>query len=473
MSLQRAGSSPGVSRRLNGHASVLLSAGEHQPGAPRRGGRPAGALGEQGSKVDRRRGRVGGKCPQVPVPFGDFRAANARTGVEKRRVLAHRLRVYKNSLPADAQAPVGEVAWRVAKCGTVAHGNTEQVSVRESAGGSRHVAGIAHCNRAVCPACAPFLAAKRREQLAPLVAANVGAGRHFHLVLTLRHRLGSKWLELASAKKAIWKRIQQRVRWRGKKGEGAGEVLGFVRADEVTYGRHGWHDHSHVLLTLRADVDPVEFFEWFRLAWEAGARQEGRTADLQAQDRWWSEIAPARLGDVAGYVTKAADEARGVVPREDGAETAAAFADAELLEHVAAAEVLGGAAKHGAAPWDIALEHPERYVELYTASKGFRWFSTSGIWKTKKLEELEDDDAAGAEREKTGEVLVEVSTERWNDLMRHRQAREARAWLLGMIANPEVDRATFLREWRAFWTAWDAPGNPYKNDDDGEPRAAA
>jgi hypothetical protein len=322
---------------------------------------------------------------------------------------------------------------------------------------------VGHCGRAICPNCAPFAAARRREQLQPLVAGNATAGRHFHVVLTLRHHFGVRWKELAGALKTIWRRMQQRVRWSGRKAsEVQGEVLGFVRADEVTFGKNGWHHHCHVLLTLRQDVDPEAFREWFQTYWEQQAKKEGRSANFTAQDGWFEEIHPARLADVAEYVTKGADLDKGVVPREDGLERAASFADAQILEHVAAGEVLGGPAKHGAAPWDVP---PERFVELWTESKGHRWFGVGGIWRTKKLEELADDDTAAAERETVGEELVSIDSERWKELFRHRGAREARAWLLGIVSNRDVDRDTFLREWNAFWRAWDDPANPYKNDE--------
>jgi len=130
-------------------------------------------------------------------------------------------------------------------------------------------------------------------------------GRHVHAVFTLRHRQGVDWSELRNCVKAIWRgMVQSRVWTRA--------VLGFVRADESTFGKNGHHFHTHAVLTVRPDADLEGLQSWIESYWKRRARELGRTAEWH--DGWWSEIAPEALLSVVRYGTKqAAPEAAGRV----------------------------------------------------------------------------------------------------------------------------------------------------------------
>jgi hypothetical protein len=191
-------------------------------------------------------------------------------------------------------------------------------------------------------------------------------------------------------------------------------VVGFFRANEVTYGDNGFHHHIHSVLTLPRDQDPEEFKAWLQEFWHEQAKELGRSTDWQ--DGWWSEIETEQeLESVVRYGTKHS-----------------------ALGHVAAAEVLGDAAK-SSAPWNLPVE---QYCEVWMASRRHRWFGVGGCWRSpKEAEEVEAEpelveavsetgDEIRVEREASGELVARIPLEAWVRL-----SYEQRSWLLGIAHN--------------------------------------
>lgn len=405
---------------------------EREP--PRRGDAPpegpglwGGAQGSLPGLGSRPRGGLENTRDNVGTsdPLGDERASPSTSLAVRKRRMAGELRQVAAAVGSvELEQAARDTAWRLASCGTFPVKGGESVTVREAQDGRRHLGGLAHCGRHLCPSCGSFNASRRREALLELVPVVAPAGQHFHAVFTLRHRKGVKWRELADAERAIWRGMTQASRWKGSRGAPS-PVLAVIRADETTYGRNGFHHHIHALITLRPGTDPDAFAKWIAGYWSAKARKLGRTCDWHPG--WWSEVAPAALAAVVRYGTKAADGG----------------AVADELGNVLAAEVLGGSGKRGAAPWDLP---PLAFVEVWHASKGHRWFAVGGLWRTAKVEAVESDDDATAQREKVGAVIAESAAADWRDL-----SPEKRDWLVGFVANRSIPRDVFLRWWGAFW----------------------
>ena len=354
-------------------------------------------------------------------PLGDVDAVPATS----RFVRAQQLSALLDRESAQA---TGELARRLhnagealARCGTKALAGDGTVDVR-SDGQSRHFSGLAYCGRTLCPNCGPFSAARRREALEALVPL-VGAlgGKHFHVVLTMRHHRGVLWKDLASAVKGVFRTMRQCRTW--------GElVAGFVRSDETTFGCNGHHFHSHLLVTLKPGADADALKAWIEDYWQTRAREHGRTTDWH--DGWWSEVAPADLLSVVRYGTKQA-----------------APEPTQTLSHVLAGEVLGGASKRGSAPWDLP---PAAYAEVWHDSKGYRWFGVGGCWKSDQVKAVESEEGAAEARETHGEVIGSVPREDWRRL-----PRELRRWVRGLAANRALTDADFLRSWNWLWSNFD------------------
>lgn len=273
-----------------------------------------------------------------------------------------------------------EVAREVAGCSSFLLGGSA-VTVHQVEGDRRHLGGLNHCGRNLCPICAPYLSARRLEALEP-VAARLAADeglRHFMVVLTLRHRLGAAWRPLVAVLRAMQRRVTAHRRWKG-------QVEGFVRLLESTFGRNGHHPHEHLLVSIRADEgwDPAEFFAWVQETCEGVARKADRTTEWR--EGWWSEVPRERLVQATTYLAADAEK-QGTLP--------------------ALYEATSTATKHQPI-WAIPAP---AFAEVWTASKGMRWFGVGGCWKTTETDAT--DEALNEEREEVGQVVAHIPGEVW------------------------------------------------------------
>jgi REP element-mobilizing transposase RayT len=320
-------------------------------------------------------------------------------------------RLSKSSPSSTLSRLAHDAAETLAKCGIARVPGDGVVTVRSNGKGGRHLSGVIHCGRHLCPDCGPFNASRRREVLEKHAAEVAELGDHYHAVFTLRHHLGVRYKELRDAVKGTFRAMTQTRTWRDS-------ALGFVRSDEITYGANGHHFHIHLLVTVEKGTDGDSVRDWVKDYWQTKAREFGRTAEWT--DGWWSPVSAGDLEKVVRYGTKLADEGT----------------PSQGLAHLVASEVLGGTAKKGSAPWDL----PDlAYLEVWAGSKGQRWMSTSGIWRTPKIEAVESDEAASAEREKVGFPLATIDRAIWGLL-----PREVREWVCGLMDNFELTDEQFL-----------------------------
>jgi hypothetical protein len=363
---------------------------------------------------------------RAPAPGGVDSIATSPSRRELKRQLVYRLREAAHQASPEMAALLGRVAWRLSTCGSAPIPTTDPeatigLRMRED-GTGRHYRGVMHCNRILCPCCSAFIRAMRMEQLKPLIEANRHAGRHIFVTLTLRHHLGVLWDELAADIKGSWKQVQQTTVFRRT-------VRGGVRQDETTWGLHGHHFHSHLLLTVLEDLDPEQFATWFRERFESAATKRGRTCDWQ--EGWWSEVAPGNLSEVLAYGSKSGG----------------------TLEHLIGAELLASGEKAGSRPWDL----PEDvYAEVWRDSKRHRWFSAFGIWRLNREDEAKTEEQLAEEgREATGQEVRSVL------VADYKRLTPAQNELLeGVVFDPRRGRDAVLRAWDTFWTVFheDVPG---------------
>jgi len=361
----------------------------------------------------------------APAPFGDPRIGQSRSRTEVKRQMVFRLKAARGQTgSAELDGLMGHVAWKLDTCGSAPLPTAERVTLKAGevdGRETRHLSGVLHCNRVLCPTCSAFITARRIEQLKPLAEQNADAGEHVFLTLTMRHRMGVQWGSLNRAVKAAWRSVAKRRRF-------GSSVLGGVRQDESTWGENGHHFHVHVLLTLAPGVNAAEFAQWFREAFEKVAQEGGRTCDWK--DEWWSVVAKDRLASAVAYTQKAGGG----------------------LDHLLGAELLAGWAKHGSRLWDLP---PDVYAEVWKESKRNRWFSSFGIWKCTKAEELEDEETLEAEREQTGQEERSVPVATWKLV-----PPNWLDWLVGVVLNRDVPRAEALRFWDTFWAAFAQTDTP-------------
>jgi len=294
------------------------------------------------------------------------------------------------------------------------------LTVKETEGGLRHVSGLMHCGKHLCPICHPFHAGERRADLQSLIGVNWDAGQHFFFTPTARHRMGVRWAELAKAIKKVSGKMQQTRRWKEN-------VLGFTRADESTWStKSGHHFHQHYLLTLKHGVDGEAFAAWLQEFWEKAMLKESRSCDWDAMGReWWRAVgSEGELRSVLNYQTKEWED-----QRAEG-DTPESLRDA-LKE-------ITGAGTKGQTPWDWP---PEVFAEVWESSKGHRWFGAGGLWKPKNAPEVTEDEIE-ERREQKGTPIAWVHAEDWNAL-----TKETREDLLTVAYSRTLDRAGFVAAW--------------------------
>jgi len=296
----------------------------------------------------------------------------------------------------------------------------EFLTVKETEAGKRHVSGLMHCGKYLCPICHPFHAGERRADLQSLIGVNWEAGEHFLFTPTARHRAGVHWADLAGAIKTVAKKMQVQRTWKEN-------VLGFTRSDESTWSpRGGHHFHQHYLLTLRAGADAEAFAAWLQKFWEEALSKAGRTCDWTAMGgRWWKPVQTvAQLRQVLNYQTKEWEDQEA---KEDTPEALRG-----------ALEEITGAGTKGQTPWDWPAKV---FAEVWVASKGHRWFGAGGIWKPKNAPEVTEDEIE-ERREKKGTAIAWIHGEDWNML-----PMGIREDLLAGAYSRRMDRAGFLQWW--------------------------
>lgn len=143
---------------------------------------------------------------------------------------------------------------RVRACGKTTIGAA--VELRASGDGSRvGYGGLSTCGSVwACPVCAAKISARRRDEVAELVAHAQAEGAEVSmLTLTMRHHHGQQLEALWDALSYGWSRLTSGRAWQ-QFVEQAG-IVGYVKSTEITYSDlNGWHVHLHVLVVTNRSI---------------------------------------------------------------------------------------------------------------------------------------------------------------------------------------------------------------------------
>ena len=156
---------------------------------------------------------------------------------------------------------------RVNTCGQKPLGMAARV-VRHDDG--HHFENLETCGSVwVCPICAGKIAARRKVEIAKVLAGHAAAGgRAYMVTLTMPHHRFQACGTLRVAIAAAWRKVKQGNRWQRAR-ERFG-WLGDIRALEVTHGEYGWHPHLHVLVLFEPGTTAITaeaFGAWLFEVW--------------------------------------------------------------------------------------------------------------------------------------------------------------------------------------------------------------
>lgn len=208
-------------------------------------------------------------------------------------------------------------------CGKRLQGNEfVAISTHSSESGDRRASfsGVAQCGDVWrCPVCSTVIKAHRADEIQDGLAAWRARGGHVAmLTVTVRHHMGDDLGTVYGAMSAAWRYMTSTRAYKRLRDELG--VVGYVRATEVTYGRHGWHPHWHFLFFVkdqltaeRAEAAQAELLGLWRKAVDkhGGKLPNDHGVDLRAVEDG--------DGAVAEYLTKMRGGDAGAVLEVSGA----------------------------------------------------------------------------------------------------------------------------------------------------------
>lgn len=323
-----------------------------------------------------------------------------------------------------AREILGDRDKRLHECLRVQRPGSELVEIRrDPEKTTAHFRNLILCNRVwTCPVCSARISNQRREELTQALAAAKLLGLHPVLVTyTLRHD-GSDALQhvlggLCDALRAFKSgRAYQDIK-------AEYDIVGGIRALEMTYGENGWHPHVHELLFSKQKLDPgalAGMRKWLVDRWVTSLRTLGFDAS-------YAHGIDVRNADskIAEYVAKFGREPRemewGIEHELANAASKKAHADGltpfQLLEC-----------------YDIGDKRAERlfveYAEAMAKHHQLQW--SPGLRKLLVMPEpVEDEQLTLIEDTPGSYTAVEIDRANWNQVLLY-DLRGALLWLVAV-----------------------------------------
>lgn len=302
-----------------------------------------------------------------------------------------------------------------------------------------HLSGVAHCGSVwACPTCSPII---RRERAAEIAE---GLGRHMEsgggalfVTLTVRHGLRDALRDTMDVLRDAWDRCNRSRSFKALKDELG--VVGYVVAQEITYGRHGWHAHRHyAFLTDRPVEDGAvaSAKARFYACWAAAVGAVGGSTTFDAFD-----LRPVDGGaeQIGRYVTKISTGVEG------------------LGREVALADVKAGRASGSVTPFQLLdLDGPEAealWGEYVAATKGraaIRW--SRGLRDRLGMSRERSDEEIVEDADALGEVELTIDVDLYVE--RVASSHEVMAGLLEAVERHDLEGAARLVGVPLAWETW-------------------
>lgn len=300
-----------------------------------------------------------------------------------------------------------------------------------------------------CPVCSAKIAERRRDELKVAVQHGVSKGWGIHFVtLTVPHGIGDDLHELLARQSKALDYMSRSQYFRRLKASLDLDVLGYIRAREVTYGQNGWHPHFHMIVFTPADCvsSVVEYAYkkvWHKACAAAGLPEPHADHGCTVQDGRFA----------AKYVSKWGIE------------------DEMTKSHAKRGK------RHGLSPWgllraslnggsdEIAAEPAAKLFQLYAhAFRGLRQLYWSVGLRSKLLPnqpEMTDQELADRAEDERSALLAELSTEQW---LAVRRARAESSLLDAAESDPRVFGVVLARIMERFGRAGGAAKCPQQLD---------
>jgi len=202
---------------------------------------------------------------------------------------------------------------RVAKCKYVRVLPDVRVKLDDQ---SAFYSGLTACGSVwVCPVCASKVQQRRRDEIAMAMDWAESEGLQAVMVtFTHSHKL-TEALEgqLSSQADALrrfrsgkaWQKFKERIGFRG-----------MIRTLEVTYGRNGWHPHTHELWFVRKDCHPADVQIFVQNRWLSCCQKAGLVPPGKESDHLFHSTNFHFNADSSDYLAKQDDDSNWSVAEE-------------------------------------------------------------------------------------------------------------------------------------------------------------
>lgn len=191
------------------------------------------------------------------------------------------------------------------------------VRLTESEAGRRAgFAGLSTCGSIwLCPVCAAKIAARRAEELGTVLENVREAGYQLAMVtLTVRHSAKDTLAEVWSAVSRGWHRVTGGKAWLADKDHY--EIPGWVKAVEVTHGKHGWHVHVHSVFAYKGTPNDAKALgQRIYGRWESGLKATKKHKGFTALPDYGLDVEVSQggdLGNLGKYLSKLGADVQGI-----------------------------------------------------------------------------------------------------------------------------------------------------------------
>lgn len=202
---------------------------------------------------------------------------------------------------------------RVAKCKWVRHMPDVRVKLDDD---SAFYSGLVACGSVwVCPVCASKVQQARRDEIAQLIEWAKNNGKQAVMVtLTHPHKATDSLDEQLKNQADALKRFRSGNVWQlFKKRIG---FVGMVRTLEVTYGRNGWHPHTHELWIIDEATQPADVKLFVQNRWLSSCQKAGLVPPGKEQDFLFHAVDYHFDADSSDYLAKQDDDSNWSIAEE-------------------------------------------------------------------------------------------------------------------------------------------------------------
>lgn len=357
---------------------------------------------------------------------------------------------------------------RTVGCGRHIQDSTHGVEIlRRKDGSGARFRGVTTCGSIwACPACAHKIAPTRANELRLANGAHAKAGGAAYLItLTFPHTAGTDlvWLRDTFTKALQrWRNSRKYRRYFGEKDNPGGEWgrVGDVKGLEITYGKHGWHPHVHLVLFAKAGLqDDVEGIghmrdQWIHCVIKTGLAPQEKMNDmlLHAFDFQEGEFVAQYIAKMGREPEPSSRELDALKSRWGLHSEATMFLEKNNTAHgdyigLTPFGLLADAHENG------DTESRRLYREFVDAFDGKRQLVWSpGLKKTLGIAELEDEEIARGERKKPEEEFcIRLFAEEWKVLQQHARhdAPHLALYVAGKFGREGVEHLLALLQGRA------------------------